>query len=137
MVKLPTLIPELLCSDIKVSLLFYVNLLGFKIYYERPASGFAMLERQGAFLMLEEIVSGSARSWSAGQLEKPFGRGINLQIQTKYVDLLYTLVQKSEVIIFLPIEERWYQVGDTQVGNRQFIVLDPDGYLLRFFEEIQ
>lgn len=130
----PTITPELLVSDIKISLPFYVDVLGFRVDYERPEEGFAMLERQGARLMLDQMNVG--RDWLSGSLEKPFGRGVNLQIQTTLVDDLYTKVQTANAKIFLPIEEKWYRAGDVKVGNRQFIVLDPDGYMLRFFEDL-
>ena len=32
----------------------------------------------------------------------------------------------------LPVEEMWYRAGEVEIGVRQFIVADPDGYLLRF-----
>ncbi len=28
-------------------------------------------------------------------------------------------------------EQRWYAAGDRLLGVRQFVVMDPDGYLLR------
>lgn len=31
-------------------------------------------------------------------------------------------------------EEAWYRKGDFEVGQRQFLVQDPDGYLLRLVE---
>lgn len=130
------LTPELLCRNIKVSLPFYLDVLGFKIQYQREETGFAMLERQGARIMLDEIVPGSPRSWIAAPLEVPFGRGINLQIETDKVDDLYAHVQKAGVTVFLPMEEKWYRADDVEVGNRQFIVQDPDGYLLRFFQHL-
>jgi hypothetical protein len=34
------------------------------------------------------------------------------------------------------MEEKWYRMNDSKVGNRQFIVLDPDGYLLRFVQDL-
>jgi catechol 2,3-dioxygenase-like lactoylglutathione lyase family enzyme len=132
----PALTPELYCTDIKASLKFYIEVLGFKILYERPENGFAMLERQGAQLMLDEIVIGSDRTWVTAPLEYPFGRGINLQIETTDVDGLYITVQNSAAKIFLPVEEKWYRVDDVYLGNRQFLVQDPDGYLLRFFEDL-
>ena len=134
------LIPELCCSDINLSLSFYLDILGFKIQYSREEEGFAMLERQGARIMLDEIkihpATGTNRTWIAGSLEKPFGRGINLEIKTLDVDKLYDRVHKSGATIFLPIEEKWYRADDVEVGNRQFIVLDPDGYMLRFAEDL-
>lgn len=134
------LTPELYCSDIKVSLQFYTELLGFNIQYQREEEGFAMLERQGSRIMLDEIpknsVDGSNRIWLTAPLEAPFGRGVNLQIMTDKVDELYDRVQKSGAKIFLAIEEKWYRANDSEIGNRQFIVLDPDGYMLRFFQEL-
>ncbi len=38
--------------------------------------------------------------------------------------------------LYLPLEEKWYRKGETEVGNRQFVVADPDGYLLRFYEDL-
>ena len=130
------LTPELLCRDIKVSLPFYLDVLGFRIQYQREETGFAMIERQGARLMLDQLVHDNPRKWIAGQLEVPFGRGINLQIETTSVDDLYAKAQGAGATIFLPMEEKWYRTNDVYVGNRQFIVLDPDGYMLRFYEPL-
>ena len=130
------LTPELLCRSIKISLPFYTNILGFSIQYEREENGFAMLERQGSRIMLSEIKQGNPRSWAAAPLEAPLGRGINLQIETAAVDALYEKAQSAGATIFLPVEERWYRADDLELGNRQFIVQDPDGYLLRFFEDL-
>jgi uncharacterized glyoxalase superfamily protein PhnB len=130
------LTPELACTSIGVSLSFYTSVLGFSIQYQREDEGFAMLERQGSRIMLDEVVPGSKRSWIAAPLEQPFGRGINLQIETSDVDGLYARVKKAGATIFLPMEEKWYRADDVEVGNRQFIVQDPDGYLLRFFQHL-
>ena len=130
------LTPELYCTDIKVSLPFYSQVLGFTVQYQRPENGFAMLERQGSRIMLDQIVPGSARTWLAAPLEAPFGRGISLQMQTDRIDELYAQVQKAGARIFLAMEEKWYRCDDVHLGSRQFIVQDPDGYLLRFFEDL-
>ena len=132
------LTPELCCSNIKTSLLFYTKNLGFDIQSQREEDGFAMLERQGSRIMLDEIckdsMSKTDRTWISGPLKMPFGRGINLQIETNKVDELYDRVQKAGANVFLPIEEKWYRANDVEIGNRQFIVLDPDGYMLRFVQ---
>jgi catechol 2,3-dioxygenase-like lactoylglutathione lyase family enzyme len=132
------LTPELCCTNINRSLTFYVDVLGFTIQYQRPEDGFAMLERQGSRLMLDQLygIDGTGRSWLAGPLETPYGRGINLQMQTDNVDALYEKVKESRAPVFLPMEEKWYRRGDIYLGNRQFIVQDPDGYLLRFFQDL-
>ncbi len=130
------LIPELYCSAFGVSLDFYTRVLGFTVLYQREEEGFAMLERQGAKLMLDTIDPKSSRSWITGDMDYPFGRGINFQIETTDVVALHAQVEKSDAHIFLPLEEKWYRANDVYVGNKQFIVLDPDGYMLRFFEDI-
>ncbi|MDA9271951.1 VOC family protein [bacterium] len=138
--RLDTLLtPELYCSNIKVSLAFYTETLGFTIQYERADEGFAMLERQGARIMLDEMGKSSSnvsRRWLAAALELPFGRGVNFQIKTSAIDMLYEKVQSKDVSIFLPIENKWYRANNVEIGQRQFIVLDPDGYMLRFVEEL-
>jgi uncharacterized glyoxalase superfamily protein PhnB len=63
--------------------------------------------------------------------ERPYGRGINFQISVEDVDALYAAIVAAGLPIFLPMEERWYRRDDTEIGTRQFIVEDPDGYLLR------
>ncbi|WP_085905523.1 VOC family protein [Kiloniella majae] len=50
----PKLVPELLCSDLTVSLDFYLNIIGFKILYDRPENHFAYLEMDGVEIMLDE-----------------------------------------------------------------------------------
>jgi uncharacterized glyoxalase superfamily protein PhnB len=107
------LTPELCCTDIKVSLAFYTDVLGFTIQYQRPENGFAMLERQGSRIMLDQIIPGDVRTWATAPLEAPYGRGINLQIKTDEIDELYADVQKSSSRIFLAMEERWYRCDDT------------------------
>ncbi|HBM90715.1 MAG TPA: hypothetical protein DD400_02395 [Rhodospirillaceae bacterium] len=134
--NLPQLIPELYCTNIKESLNFYIRTLSFSIAYQREEDGFAMLERQGSFLMLDEIVENSKRSWVSGPLEKPFGRGINFSIETTEIDALYENLLYLNIPIFLPIENKWYRANDIELGSRQFIVLDLDGYMLRFTQEL-
>lgn len=132
--RIPPLIPELGCTDFTKSLAFYTQTLGFNVDYQRPEEGFAMLERQGAYLMIDQI--GIGRTWIPGAMEYPFGRGINIQIETENVETLYTSVQDSGAPIFLPIEEKLYRRDDMMLGTRQFIVQDPDGYLLRFYQDL-
>jgi catechol 2,3-dioxygenase-like lactoylglutathione lyase family enzyme len=128
------LVPELLVSDIATSRTFYLDVLGFSVMWERPAEKFLYLGREGAELMLEQPTHG--RHFLAGKLEHPYGRGMNLQIKVSAVDALHDSVIRSGAPIYLPMEEKWYRTGDHFSGNRQFIVSDPDGYLLRFFEDL-
>ena len=128
----PRLVPELIVSDLAQSLVFYESL-GFAVLYERPEERFAYLDREGAHLMLQEPVG---RVFLAGELDAPFGRGVNFQIEAPDADALYDGARTLGAPVYLPIEEHWYRRGDREVGSRQFIVSDPDGYLLRFFQDI-
>tara|TARA_B100000676_G_scaffold303103_1_gene353126 strand:- start:330 stop:764 length:435 start_codon:yes stop_codon:yes gene_type:complete len=128
------LIPEFYVRDISASRAFYVGVLGFDVLFERPEEGFVYLAREGAELMLDAVDQG--RTWLAAELEVPFGRGVNVQIWTADVDTLYKQVEQSGARIFLALEEVWYRTGVTYGGNRQFVVQDPDGYLLRFAQDL-
>ena len=127
------LVPELCCSDLGVSLSFYVGTLGFRVRYDRPEKRFAYLEREGVELMLEEQ---SPESWLTGEMTRPFGRGINFQIEVSDVAALRKAVRAAGVAVYQEIEDAWYRAADAYVGNRQFLVQDPDGYLLRFFQSL-
>lgn len=129
-----TLIPELYCTDIQKSLAFYVDLCGFEIDYERKDEGFAMLKIGDARLMLDQL--GKTRDWVAADLEPPFGRGMNLEISVENVDALYEKILAAGHTPFLEFEEKTYEVAGQPVTVRQFIAQDPDGYLLRFSQEI-
>jgi len=93
---------------------------------------FAYLEIEGAHLMIEEI-SEQSRQFSTAPLERPLGRGLNMQIQISNVDDLYERVLLSHAKVIIAIEEKWYRMETQEGGNRQFVVSDPDGYLLRFY----
>jgi hypothetical protein len=109
--------------------------LGFSALYTRPEERFAYLDREGAQIMIEQSTD-PARTWLTGELTPPYGRGVNFQIEVRDVDALYAAVQAASATIFLAMEEKWYRRDATLLGNRQFLVLDPDGYLLRFFQDL-
>jgi catechol 2,3-dioxygenase-like lactoylglutathione lyase family enzyme len=132
------LVPELLCSSLKTSLAFHVDLIGFAILYDRPEDGFAYLDLEGSELMLEEAaeITDDDRVWWTARPEKPYGRGINFQIEVSGVDAIQGRLKAAGWPLFRPMEEQWYRKDDTEVGNRQFLVQDPDGYLFRFFSDL-
>lgn len=130
----PRLTPELVCSDFKISLDFYTRVAGFTVVYDRPEEGFAMLDHNGGWLMIDQIVPNNR--WQTSEMQRPFGRGINLQIQTPDADALYDRFTDADHPIFMEMEEKWYRCDGHYTGNKQFLVQDPDGYLLRFFEDL-
>ncbi|HEY7968132.1 MAG TPA: VOC family protein [Solirubrobacteraceae bacterium] len=130
----PRLIPELQVVSLDASLRFYEDA-GFAVAYARPEEAFVMLVRDGAALMLEEI-SGPGRRLGADSLERPLGRGMNLQVQVTDVADLHDRMAARGWTVVVVLEERWYRVDDREAGNHQFVAADPDGYLLRFFEDL-
>ena len=131
--QLAKLVPELQCSDFENSLKFYTQVVGFSVLFSRPEERFAYLERGHAQIMIEQP---TGRTFLAAELEHPYGRGVNLMIEVAAVNDLHSAVQLSGARIYLPIEDKWYRVNDKLLGNRQFVVMDPDGYLLRFFQDL-
>ena len=125
------LVPELDVADLDGSLAFYVGVVGFRVLFDRPEERFAYLDLGGVHLMLEEA-AGPGRRFRTAPLEHPFGRGMNLMIEVPEVDRLYDRVKIAAFTIVIPLEERWYRQDEVENGLRQFVVADPDGYLLRF-----
>lgn len=130
------LVPEFAVSDWRKSKSFYCDVLGFDCVYERAEEGFCYLRLGEAELMIDQI--GQGRSFDAGHLPTgyPFGKGVNVQIRVAAIAPLVAALAALRRPLFLPVEDRWYRVGSQDVGNRQFVVADPDGYLLRFFQDL-
>jgi catechol 2,3-dioxygenase-like lactoylglutathione lyase family enzyme len=135
MFTVPPVVPELDVADLSRSVNFYLDALGFSVRFERPEERFAYLTRGPVHLMLEQA-DGPGRRYRIAPLEYPFGRGMNLQIQVPDVDRLHAQALRAGATIDIPLEERWYRQGDEEAGNRQFVVVDLDGYLLRFFSSL-
>lgn len=126
-----TLVPELTCTNLTDSRRFYCDLLGFSVRYERPEDGFAYLCLGDAQIMLEQE---HAEGWAVGPLERPFGRGINFQIEVETIDPICTRLRSASVALFRDPKEVWYRQDDVEHGQIEMLVQDPDGYLLRFVE---
>lgn len=131
-----SLVPELAISDWPRSRRFYCDILGFRALYDRPDEGFSYLTLDDAALMIDQI--GLGRTFDADHAPDayPFGRGMNLQMTVPDVAPLLAALAGAEWPLFLPLEDRWYRRDATEVGNRQFVVADPDGYLLRFAQDL-
>lgn len=130
--KFNKLIPELSVSDFERSLDFYTRIIGFKVEYGRDKPRFALLSFQGSQIMIEE----ASKKWSTGKLEYPFGRGINFQVEVKDAGAIAQKLRDSNYPLMEGIQENWYRKDDVLLGNREFLLKDPDGYLLRFSQDI-
>lgn len=126
------LVPELLVSNHAASRDFYVRIIGFEVCFERLAEKFSYLDLDGVELMIEEETD----FWATAPRERPYGRGMSLQIEVAALGPILARLAADGIALFRPVEEAWYRAGDDYNGNRQFLVQDPDGYLLRFFEDL-
>jgi catechol 2,3-dioxygenase-like lactoylglutathione lyase family enzyme len=127
------LVPELVVLDIKKSVEFWCQLIGFNLVYERVEDGFVYLDLNGAQIMLEQH-NRLDREWETAPLEAPFGRGINFQIEVDDIHVILDRLKNANYPLFVPLEEKWYRADELEFGQLQFLVTDPDGYLLRLNE---
>ena len=83
-----------------------------------------------------ETWRGEPDAWVTGPLAPPFGRGINFQIACEDVEALAERVRPAGLPFFRPPATARYRVVGQIVIARRFLVQDPDGYLLRFAQDI-
>lgn len=125
--KFNSLIPELSVSNIDKSINFYLNI-GFKIVYERKENKFCFLELENNQIMIEEIND----NWNTGILEYPFGRGINISMTIKDIETFYNNLKDKNIKMYQELKVSDYKVNDVIYEDKEFLIQDPDGYLLRF-----
>jgi catechol 2,3-dioxygenase-like lactoylglutathione lyase family enzyme len=150
------MVPELDVLDLEASLSFWCGILGFTVAYDRPERGFAYLEWPVAAAGQATPVRdglGQAKPvapvcgaqvmlcrrnghWETATAERPFGRGINFQFHVDSLSPLLERLSDAGWKLFRPVEDNWYRAGDLETGCREFLVQDPDGYLLRFSENL-
>ena len=126
------LIPELEVSNFETSFNFYTQTLGFHLEYERKEDRFAFLSLHGSQLMIEQ----DNGNWATGALQFPRGRGINFQFYVPSLELLLAKLKTAGVLLFREPTEQWRKTIKGKAGQREFLVQDPDGYLLRFCKKL-
>ena len=129
------LVPELMVTDLGSSLAFWVSCLGLEVAYQRPEDGFAYLDLNGAQVMLEQA-DPDAGQWLTASLTKPFGRGINLQIDVAAVGPIIQKLGQAGYPLNRECKDTWYRADNAEVWQREFIVQYPDGYLVRLVERL-
>ncbi len=122
-----SLIPELSVSNIETSRKFYEDI-GFKLEYERKEDKFCFMSLEKNQIMLQE----QNDNWTVGKMEYPFGRGINISMRVKDVEKMYEALKQKNIKMYLDLEVHHYRADDTVYDDREFLIQDPDGYLLRF-----
>ena len=127
------MVPELDVMDLEASLAFWTGPLGFRIAYSRPEAHFAYLERDALQIMLCQVNG----EWLTGALVRPFGRGVNFQMAVEDVEALAGRITAAGWPLFRPLERKSYRVGEGLRETQEFLVQDPDGYLLRFSQGLR
>ena len=57
-------------------------------------------------------------------------------LEVENVEKIYNNLKEHKYKIAFEIEENWYRQDNKLLGNKEFLVQDPDGYLLRFSEDL-
>jgi catechol 2,3-dioxygenase-like lactoylglutathione lyase family enzyme len=127
--KFNKLIPELAVFDINETKDFYINILGFKLEYERVDENFVFLSFEDSQFMFEEI---HEEGWNIGELTYPLGRGINFSIEVKDINKLYGEIKSHNITLYRELMVNNYQAENETIEQKEFLIQDPNGYLLRF-----
>ncbi|MGL5087241.1 MAG: bleomycin resistance protein [Clostridium sp.] len=121
------LIPELSVLNIEESKKFYIEILGFKLEYERVEDKFAFLSLGDIQIMIEEVNG----YWNTAELKYPFGRGINFQMKVSNIDEIRNNLVKNNIELFRDITLSEYECNGKIIVQKEFLVQDLNGYLLR------
>lgn len=127
--KFNKLIPELTVFDITKTKEFYMNVLEFQLEYERVEDKFAFLSFEDSQFMFDQIHEGG---WNIGDFTYPLGRGINLSIEVADIDKYYEKLKSKQVSFYKELMVNTYHVYDESFEQKEFLLQDPNGYLLRF-----
>ena len=138
----PALVPELYVRDIDASVNFYTSALGFQTEYARIEERFACLSRGDAWIMLEQPESFTKATaaeveqgrWMPEAMSVPFGRGVNFEILVDDYDQLIDSARSFGVQFLLESQDKVHTIGAEEISVCRSVVVDPDGYLLRFYK---
>lgn len=127
------LMAEMMVQDYPASLAFWMDVLGFQLAFSRPAQKLSCLQHpDGAQIMIYQRDG----YWETGEMQPPFGRGAVIQVYVGDAAELASRVAAAGWPFYVPLREKWRDWGDRLGGQREFLVQDPDGYLIMLAERI-
>ncbi len=127
------LVAEMMVQDFAASYAWWTGMLGFEPVFQRPAQKLAMLQNgDGAQVMVYQRDG----DWETGAMEQPFGRGAVLQVFVADVTAAHAVFAAAGHPFYVALREKWRDWGDCLGGQREFLVQDPDGYLVMVAEHI-
>lgn len=100
--------------------------------YERVEEKFAFITLEGSQFMFEEI---HEDGWNVADMTYPFGRGVNFSIEVNDIEMLYNKLISAKYPLYRSIMVNEYEVKGELLEQKEFLIQDPDGYLLRFTHE--
>jgi catechol 2,3-dioxygenase-like lactoylglutathione lyase family enzyme len=127
------LVPELVVADYARSKAFYVDVFGFSLRFERSENRFGYFDLGGAQIMLLEDTN---RPIYQMHRPGPKGKGLHFQVEIPSISGILERLEKASVPLASAVAESWYRQETVLHGQREFFVVDPDGYLYRFYEYI-
>ena len=71
-----------------------------------------------------------------GALDHSYGRGVNFQIMVDRLDPILAALDAAHWPLFEVPREAWYRTGSVEGGQRECLVQDSDGYLVRLAENL-
>jgi lactoylglutathione lyase len=126
--QLTKLTPNLVVSDVARSMAFYRDRLGFTVETTVPDAApyvFAIMRSGpvGIFLNAPEPMTEEYPSLKG----QPLGGTFTMFIEVTGIERTYEEL-KAQIPIVAALETKWY-------GVAEFVVADPDGYLITFAEQ--
>ena len=106
---------------------WWTALMAMTPVFTRPAQKLAFLQHaDGAQVMIYERDG----DWEVGPMEPPFGRGAVIQVFVTDVRAVHARFAAAGHPFYEGLREKWRDWGDRLGGQREFLVQDPDGYLI-------
>lgn len=128
-----SLMAEMMVTDYPKTLAFWTGPAGFTVAFTRPAQKLACLVHpDGAQIMIYQRDG----DWETGVMEPPYGRGMVVQVYVADVDKAAQAMGAAGVPFYVAPREKWRDWGDRLGGQREFLVQDPDGYLVMVVQRI-
>ena len=125
--QLNKLTPNLVVSDVARSMAFYCDRLGFTVSTTVPDAApyvFAIVE-SGLVQIFLNAPEPAIEEYPA-MTGRPLGGTFTMFIEVSGIERTYDEL-KTQIPIVSPLETKWY-------GVAEFVVADPDGYLIAFAE---
>lgn len=93
-----------------------------------PENKFCFIQLENNQIMIEE----NNNNWNVGKMEYPYGNGINISMSVNNVENLYEQLKAKDIKFFIDFNMNEDRVDNKLFQDKEFLLQDPDGYLLRF-----